>query len=285
MSRRSFRAFSGISLLSLSILLPMTGLAGDFHNPFPRRDDRPRMIPSSCHFGYYGTGWRVWPEGCDSCQRCEDPSRGIMQPALPIEPMSPVQPMTPVQPPSFQPPQIQPPPVQQPQIQPPPVQQPQVQQPQIQPMPEAMIPASPYWSNPPAPAFGPYSQSRYPQAFTPYPTHPSLPYQQALQFPATQIPAVPPSAPTRSAVPSYNAPVPSATPVPPPPQARNRFKPQWPMTMMPAPHKDVRGITPAAGSKNSLTTRSPSIIDQAGFVPSKPASPRNLSPVTLLRPE
>lgn len=281
MTRTSIRTFGGLTLLSLSVLLPMAGRAGDFHSLFPTRDQRLRMPPSDCRFGFYGTSWRAFPDGCDAWPRDDDRSRGMMPLTFPIQ-MLPIQP-TPDQTLPIQSTPIPPPPI------PPSPNQPAPNQPApIPPTPAAMFPASVKWSSPAPSDYKPYSQSRYPQVHTSYLPQHSLPYQQTPQFSDLQLPTAQQSAPSRlgqMAVPGFaTAPKPPAIPVPPTSQAMNRFVPLRPTTMIPAPHSDGRGVIPAAVSLGTPISDSPPIL-QSGFTKVSSASQRSQNPVTLLPPE
>ncbi|MFM9960244.1 MAG: hypothetical protein ACKV2Q_03350 [Planctomycetaceae bacterium] len=86
---RSVRAAGVAALFAASALCSSPGDAGDKYNWYPKKSQRETLHPGDCQFGYYGTNWRAWPEGCDRGNGCAN----RFAPALPSS-MTP-QPMTP----------------------------------------------------------------------------------------------------------------------------------------------------------------------------------------------
>lgn len=66
---RSVRAAGVAALFAACALL---GHAGEWHSWSPKKSQRETLHPSDCQFGYFGTNWRVWPEGCDRGIGCAD---------------------------------------------------------------------------------------------------------------------------------------------------------------------------------------------------------------------
>lgn len=66
MTRWKLRIAGGLTLLSVLALSPPSTHAGWR----TKAEKRPKALPMDCQFGYYGTGWRAWPDGCrdGSCQ-------------------------------------------------------------------------------------------------------------------------------------------------------------------------------------------------------------------------
>lgn len=70
MFRGSVRAAGFAALFGACVLCSPLGRAGDWHGWSPKKSQREKLHPSDCQFGFYGTGWRAWPEGCDRGVGC-----------------------------------------------------------------------------------------------------------------------------------------------------------------------------------------------------------------------
>ncbi len=79
MTRWKLRIAGGLTLLSLLALDPPSTRAG-WRTKAEKRSQAP---PTDCQFGYYGTGWRAWPEGCHQRPGCADQSLPYATPFAP----------------------------------------------------------------------------------------------------------------------------------------------------------------------------------------------------------
>lgn len=82
MARWKLRTAKGLTLLSLFLFVPSPSHAGNLHGWFPKKkpDDRSKVAPCDCQFGFYGNVWRPFPDGCDSTG-CT--SHGVSQAVMP----------------------------------------------------------------------------------------------------------------------------------------------------------------------------------------------------------
>lgn len=72
MFRMSVRAAGLAALFGASVLCSSLAHAGNWFGWTPKKSQHEVLLPSDCQFGYYGTNWRAWPEGCDRAYGCVD---------------------------------------------------------------------------------------------------------------------------------------------------------------------------------------------------------------------
>ena len=258
MTRWKLRIAGGLTLLSLLALSPPSTRAGWR----TKAEQRPKEPPTDCQFGYYGTGWRAWPEGCRDGLECGGHSLPYATPfvpsATPLPPSWSNQPwtaptpmMSPAMPPPTFPTQAAPSPWSTYR---------EYLAPQnngsMSPIPQQSFPPSGALSNPSNPQFAP----------------PKLPAP-------IYVPSQPPISPT----PTLPPPVPPMSeqrPTPPAPQAiRNPVPPLPTTTRTSAPPTNVQqiGAWNHSGSKSQIITLGAEFTD--------PAPPSQRSTVDRLAPQ
>ena len=248
MTRWKLRIAGGLTLLSLLALSPPSTCAGWR----TKAEQRPKEPPTDCQFGYYGTGWRAWPEGCRDGSDCSGHSLPYATPFTP--PASPFGSPAMSMPPSWS---------NQPWSAPAPMISPSLT-PQSSPMQAAPMPAAPSpWS----------SYREY------LPQQNVAPMQPAPQFAPPKLPPpvfVPSQLPNGSA-PPLPPPVPPMSeqrPTPPAPQAiRNPVPPLPTTTRTSAPTANTNNVQPVgAWTRNGST--SPIVTLGAEFTETVPAPQR-----------
>lgn len=101
MTRWKLRIAGGLTLFSLLALSPPPSHAGWR----TKAEKRPKAVPTDCEFGYYGTKWRAWPEGCKEWPGCANsalpfatpfapPAMSYPQPAMSYPTAAPTWPQT-----------------------------------------------------------------------------------------------------------------------------------------------------------------------------------------------
>lgn len=263
MFRKSVRAAGVAALFSACVLCSPLARAGNWNGWSPKKSQRETLHPNDCQFGYYGTGWRAWPEGCDRGYGCTDRFAPPMTPSMWSPSMSP-NPNMPA--PNWSiPPQSE------------------------SPNPWSTLPPIPQTTPPtwgpqlPPPSYGPVPVS--PQSV---PTAPANPTSPPAPIPPLPMPQVPPATQRMP-----NNPAPFGQPMPVPP---------LPTTMAPSSRGSTSAVTPAGGWNRSVpATLSAPEFGPLSVQPMSYSAPprwsnsvskgliqpsrRPAAPVTLLAPE
>lgn len=258
MFRGSVRAAGVAALFCASVLCSPLARAGNWNGWSPKKSQRESLHPNDCQFGYYGTGWRAWPEGCDRGYGCATRFAPAMTPQMWSPSMTP-NPNLPV--PNWpMPPQSE------------------------SPNPWSTLPPIPQTTPPtwgpqlPPPSYGPAPV--WPQTVPATPPQPPIP--------APSVPAIPPA---MQRVPSN--PTPSGQPIPIPPMPTTMAPSPRGTTSAVVPAGGLNRSVPATLSTPdfgplSIQPMSYSAPRLSGNAVPKgliQPSPRTSSPVTLLAPE
>lgn len=282
MIRWKLRIAGGLTLLSLLALSLPSARAGWR----TKAEKRPKALPTDCQFGYYGTGWRAWPEGCRDGSGCIDPSLPYATPfTTPATSLPPTWPNSGWSVPTPTMPQ------------------------NTYPTPAAPSPWTTYREYLPsqnaAPQFAPTPNGASMQSLPPHFTPPTLP-------PTGDVPSLPPIGPATTFPPI--SPMPSEHP--PVPQSNRNQIPPLPTTMAPASafknnrvqqvgastHKGIASPIVTLGAEFTEPSASPSLpaINRLSPTPSFSSVPKSLigpkdvqpsrprrtqNPVTLMSPE
>ena len=258
MFRGSVRAAGVAALFSACVLCSPLARAGNWNGWSPKKSQRETLHPNDCQFGYYGTGWRAWPEGCDRGYGCTDRFAPAMTPQMWSPSMAPNPNMSAPNWPL--PPQSEPP------------------------NPWSTLPPIPQTTAPtwgpqlPPPSYGPVPVSpQYAPAAPAYPTSPPPP-----------LPSIPPAT---QRMPNNPAPFGQPMPVPPLPTTMAPPSRGGPSAVVPAggwnrsvpatlsaPDFGPLSVQPMS---YSAPPRSGNSIPKGLIQP----APRTSSPVTLLAPE
>ena len=262
MFRLSVRAAGIAALFGVSVLCSPLVHAGHWLGWTPKKSQREVLLPNDCQFGYYGTNWRAWPEGCDRGYGCVDRfAPTVTQPMWPPS----MAPMTTMPPPSWP-----------------------VQSLPESPNPWSQFPLIPPMSAPlrdpqfPPPAYGPPS-------YVPGPTVPQSVPSTPLYPPSPPLPTAPPAAQPLPSDPVQNG---QQIPLPPMPTTMVPNSRRAPSTVVPAGgwNRSVPATlsAPEFGplSIQPMSYSTPSRSSGAAQPPlGRGQSPRNPGPVVLLRPE
>lgn len=249
MTRWKLRIAGGLTLLSLLALSPPSTRAGWR----TKAEKRPKAQPTDCQFGYYGTGWRAWPEGCRDGSSCMDPSLPYATPFAP--------PVTSL-PPTWS------------------------NSGWSVPTPAMPSPAYPTQA-PPSPwsTYREYLPSQNPAPQYSLPPNGASPYSLPPQFapptlPApSHVPSFPPIGPATTPPPI--TPIPEQPPAPPTPQSSRNLVPPLPTTMTPPSTFKGSGVQ-QAGASTRKGSVSPIVTLGAEFT--EPSATHSLPAINRLSP-